>query len=116
MQATRLFLIAAISTAAFAAQADAFDAPEYAKQFNGARSRAEVQAELAQYKQAGVNPWSTSYNPVAQFRGERTRAQVQGDFIASRDRIAAFTGEDSGSAYLAAHQPVRPAQQFANAK
>lgn len=116
MQATRLLAIAAIATAAFGAHADAFDAPEYAKAFNGTKSRAEVQAELGQYKQVGVNPWSTTYNPVAKFSGQRTRAQVQGEFIASRDRVAAFTGEDSGSAYLATNKSAQPAQQFANVK
>jgi Domain of unknown function (DUF4148) len=32
--------------------------------FTSTKSRAEVLADLAQYKQAGVNPWSTSYNPM----------------------------------------------------
>ncbi|RYZ01575.1 MAG: DUF4148 domain-containing protein, partial [Comamonadaceae bacterium] len=93
MQASRLLLVAALSTAALAAQADPFDAPEFAKQFNGSRTRAEVQAELQQYRQAGVNPWSTSYNPLKTFQGQRTRAQVQAEYLNSRDAVAAFTGE-----------------------
>jgi hypothetical protein len=31
----------------------------------------------------------------------RTRAQVQSEYVRSRDFVAAFTGEDSGSVYLA---------------
>ncbi|RYZ01574.1 MAG: DUF4148 domain-containing protein [Comamonadaceae bacterium] len=112
MKATRLLLVAALSTAALAAQADPFDAPEFAQQFSGSRTRAEVQADLQQYRQAGVNPWSTSFNPLKGFQGQRTRAQVQGEYIASRNAVAAFTGEDSGSAYLAAHKVDAP-RQFA---
>jgi len=113
MKSTRLLLIAALATAGFAAHADAFDAPEYAKPFNGGKTRAEVQAELARYKQAGVNPWSTSYNQRTGFTSQRSRADVQAEYIASRDRVAAFTGEDSGSAYLASHKGEQAAQQFA---
>ena len=114
MQSSRILLAAAaLATAAFGAQADEADGSQYGVQFNGARSRAEVQAELAQFKQAGVNPWSTQYNPLASFRGARTRAQVQAEYLASRDAVAAFTSEDSGSAYLAARQPVRAATQLA---
>ena len=111
----RLLLVAALSTAAFAAQADAFDAPEFAQPFNGSKSRAEVQGELGQFQQARVNPWSTSYNPLAGFQSGRTRSDVQADYIASRSRVAAFTGEDSGSAYLAQSRTVPAPRQFANA-
>ena len=81
-----------------------------------------MQAQLVEYKNAGVNPWSTSYNPLKSFRGEKTRAQVTNEYLASRNAVAAFTGEDSGSAYLAsskqafdasrqlAGQPARSAQ------
>lgn len=114
MKTTRLAILAVVSSFAFgAAQADDADASQYGVQFNGSKSRAEVQAELSQYKQSRVNPWSTSYNPLASFRGQRTRAGVQAEYIASRDRVAAFTGEDSGSAYLAAHQPANATRQLA---
>jgi hypothetical protein len=113
MKSTRLLFVAALSAAAFAAQADAFDAPERAQQFNGSKTRAEVQAELQQYRQAGVNPWSSSYNPLAGFQGGRTRAQVQAEYLASRNAVAAMTGEDSGSAYLAARNPVATGRQLA---
>ena len=113
MKSTRLLLAAALVTAGFAVHADAFDAPEYATPFNGAKSRAEVQAELSQYKQARVNPWASSYNQRTGFTSGRTRAEVQAEYIASRDRVAAFTSEDSGSAYLASHKGEQAAQQFA---
>ena len=36
--------------------------------FVSSRTRAEVQAELAQYQQSGVNPWSIAYNPLRKSR------------------------------------------------
>lgn len=72
--------------------------------FVSSASRAQVQAELAAYKQGGVNPWSISYNPLRSFNSTLTRAQVTADYVASRDAVAALTGEDSGSAYLAQAQ------------
>ena len=114
MKTSRILLAAAaLATAAFGAQADEADGSQYGVQFNGSRTRAEVQAELGQYQQARVNPWSTQYNPLAGFRSAKTRAQVQAEYLASRDAVAAFTSEDSGSAYLAARQPVRGATQLA---
>jgi len=68
--------------------------------FNSTRSRAEVQAELADYKKAGVNPWSISYNQLRGFQSTKSRAQVQAEYIAERDQVAVMTAEDSGSAYL----------------
>ena len=65
-------------------------------------TRAEVQAELKSFKQSGVNPSSNRYDPLAQFTGQRTRAEVTAEYIDARDEVAAFTGEDSGSAELAA--------------
>ena len=69
--------------------------------FTSTKSRAEVQAELAQPQQAGGDPWSMEYNPLAAFKSTLTRAQVQAQYIADRDEVAALYGEDSGSAYLA---------------
>jgi hypothetical protein len=100
MNASRLMIVAALSAAAFGAQADEADGSQYGVQFNGTLTRAEVQAQL---KQVGPNPWSTQYNPLATFKSERTRAQVQAEYVANRDAVAAFTSEDSGSAYLATH-------------
>lgn len=69
--------------------------------FTSTRTRAEVQADLVSYQQAGVNPWSTSYNPLRQFRSTATREAVVAEFLASRNEVRALTGEDSGSMYLA---------------
>ena len=38
----------------------------------------------------------------SQFVSQKTRAEVRADYIASRNEVNAFTGEDSGSAYLQA--------------
>jgi hypothetical protein len=69
--------------------------------FASARSRVEVQAELGQFKKAGPSPWSIQYNPVASFKSGKSRDQVTAEYLASRNQVAAFTAEDSGSAYLA---------------
>lgn len=50
-----------------------------------------------------MNPWSNRYNPLAQFSSQRTRPAVTAEYTDARAQVAAFTGEDSGSAYLAAH-------------
>ena len=73
------------------------------------KSRAEVQAELASYKQARVNPWSTSYNPSREIKEPRSRADVMAETKAAvaNGSVAAITSEDSGSTYLA--QARRPA-------
>ena len=69
--------------------------------FTSTKSRTEVLADLAQYRQAGVNPWSTSYNPLKGFQSTRSAAQVRAEFVAARDEVAALGGEDSGAAWLA---------------
>ena len=69
--------------------------------FTSTATRAEVQADLLQYRKAGVNPWSQAYNPLAQFKSSSVRSQVTADFLAARDAVAAFGSEDSGSSYLA---------------
>jgi hypothetical protein len=100
-------LIAAVALVAVSAASSAFAESPLAgnTQFTGAKSRAEVQAELQQYQAAGVNPWSQGYNPLRGFQGARTRAQVTAEYVQSRDATAAFTGEDSGSAYLSSRAP-----------
>ncbi|WP_298926003.1 DUF4148 domain-containing protein [uncultured Ramlibacter sp.] len=94
-------LIAAAAAASFGARADEADSSQYAVQFQGSRSRADVQAELTAYKQAGVNPWSISYNPLRSFKSTTSREQVVAAYIASRNEVAALNGEDSGSVHLA---------------
>ena len=77
--------------------------------FVSTASRAQVNADLAAYKKAGVNPWSTQYNPLKTFQSTKSRDEVTRDYIAARDQVAALTGEDSGSAWLAqaaTRQPV----------
>ena len=64
-------------------------------------TRAQVAAQVTQSAHSAINPWSTSYNPLAQFRSSKTRAQVTAEYIANRDVVDAFIGEDSGSNYLA---------------
>ena len=70
--------------------------------FTPSLTRGEVQAQLQQYKAAGANPWSTSYNPLARFQSSRTRADVTAEFLQARDEVAALNGEDSGSSWIAA--------------
>jgi hypothetical protein len=97
---TLLAVAAFAAVAATGAHADEADASQYAVQFEGTRTRAEVQAELFDYKRAGVNPWSISYNQLAQFKSAKSRDQVQAEYRAERQAVAAMTAEDSGSAYL----------------
>jgi hypothetical protein len=103
MNSKALFAVAAFAAfAAFAsAAARADDITIDNTPFQSARTRAEAQAELGQYKQAGVNPWSTYYNQLAGFHSTRTRAEVQAEYRAERDQVAIMNREDSGSAYLA---------------
>lgn len=95
----------ALVIAAAAGSAFAEDYNGYNPAFQSTLSRAQVQAELAQFKQSGVNPWSNSFNQLRGFQSARSRADVVAEYVASRGRVAAMTGEDSGSAYLAAAHP-----------
>lgn len=81
--------------------------------FTASRTRAEVQTELAQFRQAGTSVWSTQYNQLAQFAPQRSRADVQAEYLASRAQVAAFTAEDSGSAWLARGRTVHAATRVA---
>ena len=99
MNSKTLLAVAAFAAiASSAARAD--DITIDTTPFHSTRTRAEVQAELFQYKRAGVNPWSISYNQLAQFKSAKTRDQIQAEYRAEREAVAALTGEDSGSAYL----------------
>lgn len=69
--------------------------------FVSVASRAQVQEELRQFRQGGVNPWANDYDQLARFHSGRTRADVTAEYMASRDAASAFSGEDSGSSYLA---------------
>jgi hypothetical protein len=99
MNSKTLLAVAAFAAiASSAARAD--DITIDTTPFHSTRTRAEVQAELFQYKKAGVNPWSISYNQLSQFKSAKTREQVQAEYRAEREAVAAMTAEDSGSAYL----------------
>jgi hypothetical protein len=93
-------IAAAAATSAFADDITIDNTP-----YAGSKTRAEVQADLAAYKKAGVNPWSTQFNPLKTWKGSLTREQVVGEFLTSRKEATAFNGEDSGSAYLAGRTP-----------
>lgn len=112
--ATAILATAAAAAVTVTGTAFAEDYNAYNPAVQSSRTRAEVQAELAQFKQSGVNPSSISYNPLRDFRGAKTRAQVVGEYVQARDRVAAFTGEDSGSAYLARQDSTVDTQRFAS--
>ncbi len=98
----RKIAIAVLSAAAaVAGNAFADDITIDTTPFASTLSRAQVQGELAQYKRSGVNPWSISYNPLRGFQSTTSRAAVVAEYLTSRDQVAAFTGEDSGSTVLA---------------
>jgi len=100
----RNFALIAVFAATAATSAFADDITIDPTPFVSTRARAEVQAELAQYKQEGVNPWSISYNPLKYFHSAKSRDEVQQEFVASRELVHAMNGEDSGSSWLAAHR------------
>ena len=81
--------------------------------FASAKSRAEVQAELQQFRSAGVNPWAQDYNPLQSFASGKSRAEVTAEYLASRNEVAALTGEDSGASWLAARAPATVAPVLA---
>ena len=106
MNRNHLAIAAALSLAAFAAQADDMDlSGQYAAAVPASSTtRADVDQQFAQYRKTGVNTFSISYNPVNSFKSQKTREQVTAEFLASRDTVNAMTAEDSGSAYLSAHR------------
>lgn len=69
--------------------------------FTSTLTRAEVIADMMQFRASRVDPWAQEYDPLAHFQGMRSREQVNAEVISERNRIAAFHGEDSGSVYLA---------------
>ena len=108
----KIALALVLATAAAGAFADEISADP--KPFASTATRAQVLRELDEYRRSGVNPYADDYNPVMQFRGERSRQEVMREYIQSRDSVAAFTGEDSGSFHLARQVPMHePAPQLA---
>ena len=98
---TRIAAIALSLAAAGSAFAD--DITIDPVQHQSLKTRAQVQAELAQYQAAGVNPWSSSYNLSTGFQPQRTRADVTAEVKAAQasGELQAIGSEDSGAAYFA---------------
>ena len=100
----RITRIAAIALS-FAAAGSAFadDITIDPVQHQSLKTRAQVQAELAQYQAAKINPWSSSYQLSTGFKPQVSRAEVRADVQAAlaSGELQAMTGEDSGAAYLA---------------
>jgi hypothetical protein len=72
--------------------------------FVSTRARADVRAELMSQRQqvlAASGEWSMQQSTAVHPASDYTRAQARADFLAARPEVSAFTGEDSGSAYLA---------------
>jgi hypothetical protein len=76
--------------------------------FVSTKTRAQVMEDLRQFQQAGVNPWADDYDLIAQRRSTMTRTEVTAGFLGARSEVAAFTGEDSGSGYLARASRSQP--------
>jgi hypothetical protein len=103
----KLALSSLVIAAAFAGNAFAESPTIVNDSFTSTQSRADVQAQLVAYRQAGVNPWSTWYNPLRSFQSSTSRDAVVADYLASREQVSALNGEDSGSMYLArSHTPA----------
>ena len=98
--------LAATATGAFADDITIDPTP-----FVSTATRAQVQAELAAFQESGRDPWARQYDPLADFRSQRSREEVKAEYVQARDRVAAFTGEDSGSAYLAGQSEAVPSTQ-----
>ena len=101
------------SGAAFAQDAD--PSGQFALQVHSSRTRAAVQAEANAAVARGAlrpsNPHASAHvQPVLDTT--TTRAQVVAEFLASRDEVAAMTGEDSGSTYLAKSTHGQPAHDY----
>lgn len=97
----RKSLFALVVAAAAAGSAFAETPTVVNDDFVSTKTRAEVQAELLAWRQAGVNPWSIRYNPLAYFRSPASRADVTAAYIAERDAVAAIGSEDGGAVYFA---------------
>ncbi|MBK0392726.1 DUF4148 domain-containing protein [Ramlibacter algicola] len=91
----------AVAGTAFAQSSQEIGQPDA---FTPTKTRAQVQAELAQFKKDyPVSPWSFRYDQLAGFQSTVSRDEVRADYIANREEVAARNSEDSGASYLAAH-------------
>ena len=111
-----------IALAAFAVAGTAFAQSSQeigqADAFTPTKTRAQVQAELAQFKKDyAVSPWSFRYDQLSGFQSTLSRDEVRADYIANREEVAARNAEDSGASYLAAHnRPARVSPTLASAE
>lgn len=85
--------------------------------FVSTRTRAEVRAEVMNPRASlGYNEWAQQGNDMQPMASTTTRADVIAELRASREQTRAFTGEDSGSAYLARRMDAsRPNMMLARA-
>ena len=112
----RNFAIALVLATAAAGNAFADDITVEATPFVSSMSRAEVQAQVQQARASGVDVWADSYDQLATFHSERSRADATAEYIAERDSVMAFNGEDSGSVRLARGDLPQPVTQLAAAE
>lgn len=113
MTTNRLAVIAALSFAAVAAQAETPDlSGQFATRVQSTTARAQV-VQAAQAPRQGVSPWSIQYNPLATFKSQKSRAEVRDELLRNRDAVTALTAEDSGSAYLATQRVQQERSQLA---
>ena len=80
----RKIATAALIAAAFAGNAFAEGPIEQNDNFASTKTVAQVQVELGAYNQAGVNPWSTSYNPLRSFHSTKSRSRPSTSARATR--------------------------------
>ena len=64
-------------------------------------TQAKAPSDSVAHRNAGVSPRSIDSSQIARARLTRKRSDVRREYIAAREQVAALTGEDSGSAYLA---------------
>ena len=106
MKTLTVALATVLLTVAGAAFADDIT-PDTYNAVPSVKTRAQVQAELAQAKQDGsIKVWSITYNPLTKLVSTKTRGQVASELQAAREdgEYAALNSEDSGSLQVA-HAP-----------
>jgi hypothetical protein len=82
--------------------------------FVSTASRAQVLAELAEFRRSGVDFTSYEYNPLKQFHSDKTRAEVRAEYIASRREVAAMNDEASGAVHALRTTPRQSATRLAS--
>ncbi|MDB5900916.1 MAG: putative exported protein [Ramlibacter sp.] len=80
----RTLLIVTIAASSCLGTAFADDITIEAQPFHSTRTRAEVRAELKEFRASGVDPWADNYTQSLQPQAGRTRAEVQAELKAHR--------------------------------